>query len=65
MCWAMLGFVAGQISSGNPVGGVIGALTLAGISVAFQLVLRALGFALGAGLSGLGAFNKALGAVPQ
>jgi hypothetical protein len=65
MYWALIGFVAGQISSGNLVGGLVGALTLAGVSIAFQLVLRALGFAVGAGVSGAGALNRILGAIPQ
>jgi len=65
MCWAILGFIAGQMSSQTLVGAFIGALTLAGISIAFQLVLRALGFAVGAGLSGLGVLNAKLGALPQ
>jgi hypothetical protein len=47
------------------VGAFVGALTLGGISLGFQLVLRALGFALGAGMSGLGALNTTLGGVPQ
>ena len=64
-CWAILGFIAGQMSSQTLVGAFVGALTLAGISIAFQLVLRALGFAVGAGLSGLGALNAKLGALPQ
>jgi hypothetical protein len=65
MCWAIIGFVLGQLSSQTLVGAFIGALTLGGISLGFQLVLRALGFAVGAGMSGLGALNTTLGAIPQ
>lgn len=65
MCWAILGFIAGQMSSQTLVGAFVGALTLGGICVGVQLVLRALGFAFNAGVSGVGALNNALGAVPQ
>lgn len=65
MCAAIIGFIAEQMNSQNLVGAFIGALTLGGIVVIFQLVLRALGFAIGAGLSGIGALNTALGAIPQ
>jgi len=65
MCWAIIGFVVGQLSSQTLVGAFIGGLTLGAISVGFQLLMRALGFAFGAGVSGLGALNRALGTVPQ
>ena len=65
MFWAMIGFVAGMMTSHTLVGGFTAALVLAGLCVGFQLVLRALGFAIGAGVSGLSALSNALGAIPQ
>jgi hypothetical protein len=65
MFWAIIGFVVGLLANQNLVGAFVGALTLAGICVAFQLVLRGLGLAVGAGASGLRALNTRLGAIPQ
>lgn len=65
MFWAIVGFVVGLLANQNLVGAFVGALTLAGFCVAFQLVVRGLGLAIGAGASGLHAVNAKLGAIPQ
>jgi hypothetical protein len=65
MCALIIGFVLGYIAKNTIVGAFIGAAQLGLVALAILFGLRLFGFAVGAGMGGIGALNRGLGATPQ